>query len=339
MKLGIVGLPGSGKTTIFEALTRHFTAGRHKEETRIGTIPVSDKRVDVLSAMYQPGKTIYAQVEYLLPGIKGHQKENAWVQVRNCDAMIHVVRNFTGYGREAPTPYEDFRKLDQELIFSDLVVTEKRLERLALDQRRGQKIHQEELSLLKESRELLENEKPLRKFADLASAPILKGYTFLSAKPVLVLMNNDDDDGFLPDSHEITPDEDYMVVRGGLEHELAQMSDEEAADFLTAFNISESVMDRVVKRSYECLGLISFFTVVHNEVRAWTIKKGTQAIEAAGVIHSDMQRGFIRAEVLSYADLMEAGSEKAARKKGTVRVEAKVYEVQDGDIINFRFNV
>jgi ribosome-binding ATPase YchF (GTP1/OBG family) len=117
------------------------------------------------------------------------------------------------------------------------------------------------------------------------------------------------------------------------------MPEEEAADFIAAFNISESVMDRVIKRSYERLGLISFFTVVHNEVRAWTIKKGTQAIEAAGVIHSDMQRGFIRAEVLSYADLMEAGTEKAARKKGTVRVEAKAYEVQDGDIVNFRFNV
>jgi GTP-binding protein YchF len=339
MKLGIVGLPGSGKTTIFEALTRHFTAAGHRDDTRIGTIAVSDKRVDVLSAMYKPGKTIYAQVEYLLPGIKGHQKENAWIQVRNCDAMIHVVRNFTGYGRAAPTPYEDFRKLDQELIFSDLVIIEKRLERLTLDQKRGQKINQEELALLKESRESLENGKPLRKFADLAFAPLLKGYTFLSAKPVLVLMNNDDDDDRLPDNLELSPDENCMVVRGGLEHELAQMSDDEATDFLAEFNISESVMDRVIKRSYECLGLISFFTVVHNEVRAWTIKKGTPAIEAAGVIHSDMQRGFIRAEVLSYADLMEARSEKAARKKGTVRVEAKVYEVQDGDIINFRFNV
>ncbi len=339
MKLGIVGLPGSGKTTIFEVLTKHFTDTGHKEETRIGTIPVSDKRVDVLSEMYQPAKTIYAQVEYLLPGIKGHQKENAWIQVRDCDALIHVVRNFTGYGMEAPTPYEDFRRLDQEFIFSDLVVMEKRLERLALDRRRGQKINQEELSLLKECREALENENPLRKFPGLSWAPVLKGYAFLSAKPVLVLMNNDDDDDSLPGAHNLTADEDCMVVRGRLEHELAQMSDEEAADFLVAFNISESVMDRVIKRSYECLGLISFFTVVHNEVRAWTIKKGTEAIEAAGVIHSDMQRGFIRAEVLSYADLMEAGTEKAAKKKGTVRVEAKAYEVQDGDIINFRFNV
>ena len=339
MKLGIVGLPGSGKTTIFEALTKHFTDTGHKEEARIGTIPVSDKRVDVLSEMYQPGKIIYAQVEYFLPGIKGQQKENAWIQVRDCDALIHVVRNFTGYDMEAPTPYEDFRRFDQEFIFSDLVVTEKRLERLALDQRRGQKTTPEELSLLKECREALENENPLRKFPGLSCAPVLKGYAFLSAKPVLVLMNNDDNDDSLPDAHGLAVDEDCMVVRGRLEHELAQMSDEEAADFLAAFNISESVMNRVIKRSYECLGLISFFTVGHDEVRAWTIKKGTEAIEAAGVIHSDMQRGFIRAEVLSYADLMEAGTEKAAKKKGTVRVEAKVYDVQDGDIINFRFNV
>ena len=339
MKLGIVGLPGAGKSTIFEALTKNFLIDGRREENRISAIRVPDERVDVLSRMFTPRKTIYAQVEYFLPGTSGHQKDNVWTKTRDCDALIHVIRNFQDYGMEAALPYQDSIRLDQELILSDLVVVEKRLERLELDQKRGLKVDQEGLSLLNECRKILEGEKPLRKYSDLSTTPPLKGYAFLSAKPMLVLFNNEDEDDKPPKAAELTSPENMMVVRGRLEHELAQLTEEEAEEFLTAFGITDSAMDRVIKRSYELLGLISFFTVVNNEVRAWTITHGTEALDAAGVIHTDMKKGFIRAEVVSYSDLMDAGSYKEARNRGTVRLEGKTYVVQDGDIIHFRFNV
>lgn len=339
MKLGIVGLPGAGKSTIFEALTKNFLIDGRREENRFSAIRVPDERVDVLSRMFTPRKTIYAQVEYFLPGTPDHQKDNVWTKTRDCDALIHVIRNFQDYGMEATLPSQDFIRLDQELILSDLVVVEKRLERLELDQKRGLKIDQEEFSLLNECRKILEGEKPLRKYSDLSTAPALKGYAFLSAKPMLVLFNNEDEDDKPPQAAELNSHEDMMVVRGRLEHELAQLTEEEAEEFLTAFGITDSAMDRVIKRSYKLLGLISFFTVVNNEVRAWTITHGTEALNAAGVIHTDMKKGFIRAEVISYSDLMDAGSYKEARNRGTVRLEGKTYVVQDGDIIHFRFNV
>lgn len=340
MKLGIIGLAGSGKSTIFEALTQNISELDNKGEDRIGTIQVPDNRVDVLSGMYQPKKTIYAQVEYFLPAMRGKKKDqNIWNLVRDCDALIHVVRNFGGYASEEPAPYKDFLELDQELIIADLVVIEKRIERLELDKRRGKKVSQEEASLLNECLKNLENETPLRKFPELAFAPLLRGYAFMSAKPMLVLFNNEEDDDGLPDIKDLASREDCMIIRGKLERELAQMSEEEAKEFLSEFNITESAMDRVIRRSYDLQGLISFFTVGEDEVRAWTIKKNTPAVDAAEVIHSDIKKGFIRAEVLAYDDLMDAGTYPEARKKGTVRLEGKTYEVQDGDIINFRFNV
>ncbi len=344
MKSGIIGLLRSGKSTVFEALTKNVPDEGHGSESRIGTISVPDQRIDVLSKMYKPKKTIYAQVEYFLPGAMHSKKEKSkeqdiWTQVRDCDALIHVIRNFGGYGFEKPAPYDDFTKLDQELIIADLVVIEKRLERLELDQKRGKEINHEEFSLLNECHKTLENETPLRKKPDLASAHLLKGYAFVSGKPMLVLFNNEDDDDKPPVVKELDFREDCMVIRGKLEQELAQMSVEEASEFLTEFNITESAMDRVIKRSYELLGLISFFTVGEDEVRAWTIKKETQAIDAAGAIHTDIKQGFIRAEVLSYENLMAAGTFQEAKKKGTVKLEGKTYEVVDGDIINFRFNV
>jgi len=344
MKSGIIGLPRSGKSTVFGALTKSITEEDRKSESRIGTILVPDHRIDVLSEMYQPKKTIYAQVEYFLPGAMHHKKEKSkeqdvWTQVRDCDALIHVIRNFGGYGFEKPAPYDDFTKLDQELIIADLVVIEKRLERLELDKKRGKDINQEELSLLNQCHKTLETETPIRKNPELASAPLLRGYAFVSGKPMLVLFNNEDDDDKLPDSTVLDFKEDCMVIRGKLEQELAQMSPEDASEFLTEFNITESAMDRVIKRSYELLGLVSFFTVGEDEVRAWTIKKETQAIDAAGAIHTDIKQGFIRAEVLSYENLMAAKTFQEAKKKGTVKLEGKTYEVVDGDIINFRFNV
>lgn len=339
MKLGITGIAGAGKSTIFEALTGNISDGANRGEDRIGTIKVPDSRVDVLSDMYKPKKTIFAQVEYFLPGKSGSPKkdQSTWTPVRDCDALIHVVRNFGGYGFEPPVPFKDFTALDQDMIVSDLVVTEKRLERLELDKKRGKQVDPEEPGLLEQCLENLEQEQALRKFPELAFAHVLRGFAFVSAKPMLVLFNNEDDDDSIPDVKGL--DEDSMVIRGKLEQELVQMSEEEAQDFLDEFNITASAMDRVIKKSYELLGLISFFTVGEDEVRAWTIKKGTAAVDAAEVIHSDIKKGFIRAEVLSYDDLMEAKTYQEARKKGTVRLEGKTYEVQDGDIINFRFNV
>ncbi|UCD66318.1 MAG: redox-regulated ATPase YchF, partial [Deltaproteobacteria bacterium] len=232
-----------------------------------------------------------------------------------------------------------FARINEEMIFSDLLVVEKRLERLELDKKRGKKADPEELRLLKECMKMLELENPLRHNPELASAPQLRGFTFLSGKPMLILFNNDDDDEGLPEIDDALSDEKYLPIRGRLEHELAQMEEEEAKEYLTEFNITTSAMDRMISLSYELLGLISFFTVGPDEVRAWTIKKDTLAVDAAEVIHSDIKKGFIRAEVVAYDDLMAAGSYKDARQKGTTRLEGKTYPVQDGDIIEFRFNV
>jgi len=344
MKLGIIGLPQSGKSTVFEALTKNISETAHKGEDRIGTIRVPDGRIDVLSEMYEPQKTIYAQVEYFLPGTARVKKDQAgdqsiWTATRDCDALIQVARNHAAAGLDQKSPQADCRMIEQELILADLVVVEKRLERIEHDHTRGKKMDPEEHALLIECRKNLENEIPLRSIADLAAAPKLRGFAFLSAKPLLILFNNEDDDDRLPEAGGLIDSENCLVIRGKLEQELSQMSAEDAAEFLNEFSISESATDRVIQKSYELLGLVSFFTVGEDEVRAWTIKKGTPAVDAAGVIHSDMQKGFIRAEVLAYDDLMAAGTHAAARKKGTVRLEGKTYEVKDGDLINFRFNV
>lgn len=345
MKLGIIGLPGAGKATIFEALTRiQADDGSHRGENRIGTIRVPDERIDFLSKLYKPKKTSYAQVEYLLPAARAFQKEQkkeepAWTEIRNCDALIHVLRNFGGYGLSDPVPQDDFSALDQEMIFQDLLVVEKRLERLGLDKKRGREINEEELRLLKECRQMFEQEVPLRRNRELAVAPELRGYAFVSAKPTLVVFNNDDDNESAPEAGDIQEQESCQVIRGRLEHELAQMSEEDAKEFLEEFGVNDSAMDRIITASYELLGLISFFTVGEDEVRAWTIRKSTSAVDAAEVIHSDIKKGFIRAEVVAYNDLVAAGSRKEARKVGTVRLEGKTYQVHNGDIIEFRFNV
>lgn len=341
MKLGIIGRPQAGKTTVFEALTKTQIDPHQRNESRIGTISVPDPRVDTLSTMYKPRKTIFAQVEYLLPAPAEHVKaaakeQSVWTQVRDCDALMHVVRNFKGYGVDPPAGQADVKAMDVELVLSDLVVTEKRLERLELDQKRGKKPNPEELRLLKQCHAQLNQERPLREIPELAAANVLRGYAFLSAKPMLVLANNADEDDQRP---EWLPEDTGMTIRGKLEQELSRMEPDEAQAFLEDFGITTSAMDRIIARSYELLGLISFFTVGEDEVRAWTLRHDTVAQAAAGVIHSDIEKGFIRAEVLAYDDLMAAGDYAAARKQGTVRLEGKTYPVQDGDIINFRFNV
>lgn len=344
MKLGIIGFPGSGKTTVFEALTGSSKMDGRNAEARIGAIRVPDSRIDFLSDMYRPRKTIYAQVEYFLPAKSAGRKEGGggeavWTQIRDCDALIHVVRNFSGYGLETPTPEKDAVSMDQEMILSDLVVVEKRLERLENDRRRGKLLNPEEKPLLEACSKMLENERPLRLEPGLASAPLLRGFALLSAKPVLLLLNNADDDDAPPSIDNPSFSGGCLVIRGKIEQEISQMSLEEAKEFLMEFNITSSATDRVIQRSYELMGLISFFTVGEDEVRAWTIKKGTEALDAAEVIHSDIKKGFIRAEVVAYQDLMDAGAYAEARKQGTVRLEGKTYPMKDGDIVNFRFNV
>lgn len=344
MKLGIIGLSGSGKTTVFEALTREFAGPGAKSETRIGTIHVPDPRIDFLSSIYRPEKTVYAQIEYLLPGKSEQKKPGSdddvlMRAVRDTDALIHVVCNFASYGMDAPDAENDFLLLDQELIRMDLNVVEKRLERMEAESKKGKNVDREEQALLEECREVLKKDIPLRRFTELSESKLLRGYGLISAKPVLVLFNNLDENESLPPLAENISKDSCMVIRGKLEHELARMTEDEASELLDEFNISASATDRVIQASYNILGLISFFTVGEDEVRAWTIRRGMTAVEAAGVIHSDMKKGFIRAEVISYEDYASAGSMAAAKKNATLRLEGKTYEVRDGDIITFRFNV
>jgi len=335
MKIGVIGLPLSGRSTIFETLTRQGGETLSRGEDRTAVVRVPDPRVDALSRMFEPEKTIYAQVEYLLPGQGSQKKDSPWLPVKDCDALIHVVRN---HGPDR-TPRQDLLAVEQELILADLVQAEKRLERIELDLRRGKKQSAEESQLLTECKGLLETETPLRRRPELAGAKALRGFGFLTAKPMLVVFNNEETEAGMPETGDAAADDSCTALRGKIEQELARMSAEDAAEFLREYGIADSAMDRMIRLSYEVLGLLSFFTVGKDEVRAWTIRRGTPAVEAAGVIHTDIQKGFIRAEVIAYDDLMAAGSTAEARKRGTFRLEGKTYEVADGDIINFRFNV
>ena len=347
MKLGLVGLPQSGKSTVFAALTGargekkdHGSSGK---DMRIATITVLDERLDFLTTMYQPKKTTHAKIEYLLPSkiptSSAKSDGGVWNQLRPCDALLHVVRNFEGPGGAAAAPEQDFWQLEEEMVLADLVIAEKRLERIELDKKRGKKPETNEASLLKSCQEYLEKGRALRQVPELAANPVLKGFTFLSAKPMLVIINNDDEDEALPQWHLSPEDVEMLAVRGRLEMDIATMSPEEAEEFLDAYHIQESALDRVIKRSYRLLNRLSFFTVGSDEVKAWSITKGTPALEAAGTVHSDMQKGFIRAETLSFEDLKACGTFRDAKKAGLVRLEGKEYEVKDGDIIDFRFNL
>jgi ribosome-binding ATPase len=348
MKLGIIGLPQSGKSTLFAALSATRGHGGVKKPSRseqhIATIRVMDERVDFLAALYKPKKTTSAQLEYLLPGqsasvLPGKPENQVLNQVRPCDALLHVVRNFEGAGGIPPNPEADFRQSEEEMILSDLMVAENRTERIDLDAKRGKKPDEEELSLIKASREMLERGLPLRMRPELADAQALKGFAFLSAKPQLVIVNNADEDEGMPEWKQKPEHIETLVVRARLEHDIASMPPDEALEFMEAYHIDRSVLDRVIQGSCRLLNLISFFTVLNDEVRAWTLKHGLPALEAAGTVHTDIKKGFIRAEVLSFDDLKAFGSFHEAKQKGVVHLEGKEYIVQDGDIINFRFNV
>jgi len=344
MKLGIIGLPGSGRATIFDALTgargEDGTQKATRADQRISTVKVVDERVAFLEEIFKPKKTTYAQVEYLLPSDTTAGSDNLiWNQVRVCDALIHVLRNFQTPGGLPATPEADFWNLEENLIIDDLAVAEKRLERIDADKKKGKKPDDDEYAAIHACREQLEKGQPLRALPELAAAPSLRGFTLLSAKPQLLISNNDDEDESTPDWRRRPEGLEVVVVRGRLERDIAGMSIKEVAEFLEAYHIDRSALDRIIRRSYRLLDLISFFTVLNEEVRAWTVSAGSRAIEAAGTVHTDMQRGFIRAEVLSFEHLKEYGSVPEAKKAGHVSLEGKDYPVQDGDIINFRFNI
>ncbi|MGC8720819.1 MAG: DUF933 domain-containing protein [Thermodesulforhabdaceae bacterium] len=346
MKLGIVGLPRSGKTTLFSALTgRPYEEllGSGKAGSVQGVVPVPDERLNWLSEQYSPKKTTPATVIYydFYGGADVEDRKNyislLLTNVRPLDALIMVVRNFEDPVMGPPDVGRDFRTLEEEFLIADLSTVEKRLEKVEQERKKGKKGIEHEAELLSECSKVLNREEPLRNYPELATAPELRGFTFLTAKPLLVVVNNDD-------SNESLPDVDFrgveaVAVRAKLEMEIVQLPPDEVETFRQSFGVKSLARDVVIRKSYALLRLITFFTVGEDEVKAWTIPEGTTALKAAGTIHSDMEKGFIRAEVVAYDDLRKAGSYSAARKEGLVRLEGKEYVVHDGDIIHIRFGV
>lgn len=359
MELGIIGLPTSGKTTIFNALTRGdyptAPATTGKMEIHSAVIDVPDVRVDRLSEMFHPRKTIYAKVTYMdVAGLEGMGKRGLSGQLRNhiaaLDALIHVVRAFESTVVPHPlgsvAPQRDLELFHGEMILADLLTMENRLERIAVGLRKGargdeRKSLQEQQSLFQRLSTALESEIPLR---DLELTPeereTLHGFGFLSLKPTLVLLNAGEDTldpaEALHYEHQQT---ELLSLSGKLEMEIGQLEPDEMGLFMQEFGIQELGLKRVIQTSYTLLGLHSFFTVGEDEVRAWTVRAGATALDAAGTIHTDLARGFIRAEVVSYDDLVATGSLAAARKMGKLRLEGKNYIVQDGDILHVRFSI
>jgi GTP-binding protein YchF len=362
MQIGIIGLPNSTKTTIFNALTHSqvetaaYSSGR--VETHTATVRVPDPRIDRLSAMFKPRKTTYAQIHYndiagLRVGIgqEGGLGGPLLNAVAQNDAFLHVVRAFEDEHVPHPggsvSPARDLAAMDFELLFSDLLIVDRSMERLAqqLSKKKAYPERQADealLALLLRLKEALEQEAPIRDLALTREEMVMiRGYQFFTSKPVLVVLNVGEQGSDDPDEYVSYPHRRSAVIclRGGLEMEIAQLDDEEAALFLAEYGIAEPGLHRMIRLSYGLLGLQSFFTVGEDEVRSWTVPVGATALEAAGAIHSDLARGFIRAEVVSYDDLIAAGSLDAARKQGTLRLQGRDYVVQDGDVLNIRFNV
>ena len=348
MELGIVGLPGSGKTTIFNALTgseakvSSYAGG--KKDPNISLVKVPDPRLDKLSKMYEPKKTTHATIKFidLGGGIKAEDERGGLDEIlrllRPVDALVHVVRAFDWAGQK-PKPQRDFDEFESELILTDQVIVERRLERMEKELKKGKKGNPREFELLKRAFEILDSGRALREDEEIRKAPELKGYAFLSQKPCIVCLNLGEN--YSPGDFplKLPSGVPLVEIKGSLEMELMQLEEDEAEPFRKDMGIEEPATNLLIRECYSLLGLISFFTVGKDEVRAWTIPEGTRAQKAAGCIHSDMEHGFIRAEVVSFEDLVEAGDYQKAQKAGKVRLEGKDYIVKDGDVINFRFNV
>jgi GTP-binding protein YchF len=359
MKLGIIGLPQSGKTTIFNALTRGdrptgHSAGGGRFEVQTAVVSVPDPRVDTLSALFKPRKTIYAQVTYAdIAGLEGAGDKGGFSgpllnQLTTMDGLLHVVRAFDNPLAPHPSgsvdPARDLAAVEAELLLNDMLAVERKLERLNEDQRKGivkdKGLHAQELALFTRLQEALGAGQPLRDLElGAADERALSSYQLLTRKPMLVVFNVGDEQpaaGALPAyPHQRSA---TAALQGKLEMEIAQLPPDEAAVFLAEYGIAEPSLNRMIRLSYDLLGLQSFFTVGEDEVRAWTVRRGATAPEAAGEIHTDLQKGFIRAEVATYAELVEAGGYTELKARGRLRLEGKEYVVQDGDILNIRFS-
>ncbi|MBN1178334.1 MAG: redox-regulated ATPase YchF [Anaerolineae bacterium] len=362
MQIGIIGLPNSTKTTIFNALTHSqvetaaYSTGQ--VEAHVATVAVPDPRVERLCEMFQPRKTTWAQIQYNdIAGLRvGIGKEGGLSGpllnlVSQNDAFLHVVRAFEDAHVPHPggsvDPVRDLAAMDFELLFSDLMIVERSVERLS-ERLSKKKVYPERqadeslLELMVRIKGALEQEQPIRDMVLTREEELaIRGYQFLTSKPVLVVLNVGDEGSDRPDDYLGYEHRRSAVIclRGGLEMSIAELDAADAEVFMAEYGIVEPGLQRMIRLSYELVGLQSFFTVGEDEVRAWTVPVGATALEAAGAIHSDLARGFIRAEVVSYEDLLAAGSLDVARKRGTLRLQGREYVVQDGDIITVRFNV
>jgi hypothetical protein len=355
MRLGIIGFPQSGKTTIFNALTRGevpttMSAGRIELHT--GVVQVPDTRLKRLEQIYKPKKTTPERIEYLdiggLDGSAGEAGISGAVlsELGKLDAFLHIVRCFEDENVAHPhgslDAPRDVSAMATELLLSDLLVVERKLERLADERQKGGRdktLVEREQALFQRLQEALSDEIPLRNLdITVDEQKALSGYGFLTLKPVMVVLNLGEGQA-APAVEHAAKDSRVVSLQGKLEMEIAQLPPDEAEVFLQEYGIEELSLYSIIRESYELLGQQTFLTGNEKEVHAWAVRKGISAREAAGVIHTDLERGFIRAEVISFADLDALGSEAAAREHGKLRVEGKEYEVQDGDIILVRFNV
>jgi len=350
MKVGIAGFPRSGKTTIFNALTgQHAAVGGFSEpgKVHLGTIKVPDPRVDRLSAFFHPRKTTYAEIAFVdFPPASevagGSALETATLaQMRESDALVQVARGFADEVTAAPpNPVGDLQNFKSELLLADLVLIETRLERL-----RKEKGKEQEQGLLERCKVALDEERPLRRMPwTPEAANALAGFGFLSRRPFMVLLNVSEAEAHAPMPAAVAEwlaaeEVKGLVLSGKIEMEIAALEPEDRQAFLEDIGVPAPARDRFVTAAYQLLDQISFLTHSEEEVRAWTITCGTTAVKAAGKVHSDMERGFIRAEVVHYDDFIHYGSDAKCREAGKLRLEGKDYVVQDGDIVRFRFNV
>lgn len=361
MRLGIIGLPQSGKTTIFNALTRGnqpTSMGGGRFEVHTSVVDVPDPRVDRLSTMFNPKKTTYAKVTFAdIAGLEGGTDKAGQVdrggisgqllnQLTQMDGFLLVVRAFTDENIPHPAgsvnPQRDVETMAEEFLLNDLIAVERKLERLEEEKKKGagrdKGLIQREKDLFDKLNATLSDNKPLRELSlNAEEEKILSGFGFLSRKPLLLVPN------LAEDQTEITISAGQGVaslpLRGKLEMDIAQLPPDEAAMFLAEYGLEESSLARMIHMAYQLLGVQSFFTVGEDEVRAWTVRIGANAPEAAGVIHSDLQKGFIRAEAVLYEDLIELGGMAEARSKGKLRIEGKEYIVKNGEILHIRFNL
>ena len=356
MKTGIIGLPQVGKSSLFRILTKaHLSASANPRDAHVGVAKVPDDRLDRLAAQYNPKKLTHASVDYVDLGAIGQEalKESAYLgHLRQVDAIIHVVRAFEDDSIPhvgTIDPLRDIKNVEFDLMVSDLGQIEKRMERVEKDLKKMRSADLEkEFELLKRAKAHLETECPLR---ELEMTPEdkkrFRGFMFLSEKPVLYVLNISESselgkglesavEKFKLGEVASKPNSGATAICGKVEAELSEMSDADAAEFLSSYALTESGLSRLIRKSYELLGLISFFTIGEDECRAWTIPVNTRAAQAAGAIHSDLEKHFIRAETIRWDQLLEAGSEAAARAKGILRLEGKDYIVQDGDVLHIR---